>query len=183
MEFSQLVSSRRTVHNYVAEKVSDELVREALRLSLWAPNHKLTFPWVYTWIGPRARNDLAELSVDLKSAKETLSPVKAQATRDNVLTPSHLISLAIRRSDEKRLHEDYATLACSVQIATLQLWSHGVYSKWSTGGWSTHARSYKILGLDPQEVQLEGCLMIGKALHIPPTPERPPLEHFLRNVD
>lgn len=201
MDFSELVLTRRTVHNYSPDPVPDTLVEEALRLSLWAPNHKQTWPWVYSWVGPESRERLADLAVEIKGAKEELSDTKEQAVRQNILGPSHLISLGLKRTpgkgigtllspaqgtnlvfDAHREHEDYATLSCSVQIASLFLWQHGVATKWSTGGWGTHAQTYRVLGLSPDEVRLEGMLMIGKALNSPSVPQRPDLAQFLRRV-
>ena len=185
MDFRELVLTRRTVHNYKRDSVPDSLVEESLRLSLWAPNHRLTFPWVYTVVGPAVRGWLADLAVELKSGKslEKLSEAKAQAVRDSVLNPSHLISLGIKRGkDEDQLHEDYATLACSVQIMSMHLWQHGVATKWSTGGFGVHAKSYAILGLDREQVALQGMLMIGHAQIMPERAERPDLATFLRRV-
>ncbi|MBX3020956.1 MAG: nitroreductase family protein [Bdellovibrionales bacterium] len=179
MDIREMILTRRTVNNYTPEKVPDSVVEEALALSLWAPNHKLTYPWVYTWLGAETRARLGDLNAELKGA----NPIKAKAARDNVVTPSHLISLAIKRSEKvERQHEDYATLSCSVQIATMFLWQHGIATKWSTGGWSMHPRAYEIIGLSPEEVKLEGCLMIGRPQIMPPTPERPPLAQFLRRT-
>ncbi len=199
MDFSELVLTRRTVHNYSPDPVPDALVEEALRLSLWAPNHKMSWPWVYTWIGAESRTRLADLAVELKSAGGELPDVKRKAVRDNVLGPAHLISLGFKRTlgksvgtllsmaagsnlkfDEHREHEDFATLASSVQIMSLFLWQHGVASKWSTGAWGVNPRTYSVLELNPDEVRLEGVLMIGKALNMPTAPERPELSQFLR---
>lgn len=180
MDIRELIKTRRTVGTYTNEKIDDALVREALELSLWAPNHKLTYPWVYTWLGAEARAALGELNAEMKAG----NPVKAKVARENVINPSHLISLAIKRSPDKpeRQHEDYATLSCSVQIISMFLWEHGVATKWSTGGWASHERAYKIIGLNPDEYALEGALMIGRALAMPPAPPRPPLDLVLRKT-
>lgn len=181
MKLDELVRSRRTVHNYTRENVAWAVVERALQLSLWVPNHKLSYPWVYTRIGADARTALADLSVELKAKKGELSDVKRQAIRDNILAPAHILSLGLRRhADERRQHEDFATLACSVQIISLALWEQGVASKWSTGGNWTHAKAYEVLGLDPGNVQLEGALLIGHALHMPEAPARPDLKEILR---
>lgn len=184
MDFSQLARSRRTVHNYTSAGVERAVVEEALRLSLWAPNHKLTFPWVYVMAGPKARRELADLQVDLKRGKDPdISPTKAEAVRQTILNPAYLIALGVRKGEAKRQHEDYATLACSVQIASLYLWEKGIASKWTSSGFMTHERTYKILGLKPEEVQLEGGLFIGHAQLVPEATERPPLEKFLKVTD
>ncbi len=201
MNFRELVLTRRTVHNYQPDPVPEPLVEEALSLSLWAPNHKLSFPWVYTWIQPKSRERLADLAVELKSTKGDLGDAKRKAVRDNVLNPAHLISLGIRRTvtgrgtgtllssnasgtfDVHREHEDFATLACSVQIISLHLWQNGVATKWSTGAWSMHENTYSVLGLNPDEISLQGVLMIGRGQgSAPPTPERPALSQFLRKA-
>jgi nitroreductase len=184
MDLAENTRSRRTVHNYKTDKIADSLVVKALELSLWAPNHKLTYPWVYIWVGAQARARLADLSAELKAAKKGLSEVEKKAVRATVLNPSHLIALGLKRgADAHRLHEDFATLACSVQIASQYLWEQGVCTKWTTGGFLTHARSYEILGVSPEEVQLEGGLMIGLPSVTPVATSRPPLDRFLRRVE
>jgi hypothetical protein len=183
MDFSKLVLDRRTVHNYRAENIPEDVIREALALSLWAMNHRLTFPWVYVVAGAGARGRLADLAVELKSAKEPLNEIKSKATRETVLNPAYLVFLGHKRSEPKQEHEDYATLAASVQILSLALWQKGIGSKWSTGGFTVHARTYEILGLNPAEVKLEGALMIGVPAVVPAAPERPVLEHFLRYTE
>lgn len=183
MDFKQLVLNRRTVHNYKTTPVDDGLVQEALRLSLWSPNHHLTFPWVYLKIGPEARARLADLNVEIKSRKGPLSDVKVKAVRANVLTPSHLIALGRKRNSDVDIeHEDYATLAGSVVIASLFLWEKGIATKWSTGAWTNHPKSYEILGVDAEKIHLEGCLMIGIADIMPQASERPPVAEILKSV-
>lgn len=180
MDFTELVRSRRTVHSYRPATVPEEWVKEALALSLWAPNHRLTFPWIYIQVGPQARTKLADLAVELKSKKSPLSEVQQKAVRDNVLNPSHLIMLGIRRHESaQQMHEDFATLACSVQIASLYLWQKNVATKWSTGGVYIHDKTYEILGIKRSEIQLQGCLIVGEALMVPAAPTRPDLNEFL----
>jgi nitroreductase len=183
MNFRELTKARRTVHSFKESPVDESLVLEALQLSLWAPNHKLTFPWVFTLVGPAAREGLAKLAVELKSQKEPLSDFKANIVRESVIKPAHLVSLAVKRSAKsEQMHEDYATLACSVQIACLDLWQNGIATKWSTSGFARHAKTYSILGLYEAEVQLEGILMVGIAEKFPPAPQRPNCEKFLRRT-
>ncbi|MGE4130580.1 MAG: nitroreductase family protein [Bdellovibrionales bacterium] len=186
MDFQELVVTRRTVHQYKTDKIDDEPVLKALELGLWAPNHKMTWPWRYYWLGPLARRKLADLAVELKSAKESepMSEVKVAATRSNVLNPSHFILLGLAKTPEAhRHHENYATLACSVQIMSMYLWDQGIATKWSTGGFTTHAKTYEVIGASADEVQLEGGLMIGVPATMPAVPARPSLGEFLQRLE
>ena len=180
MEFPELVRGRRTVHNFLTDEVDLQLVREALDLAQWAPNHKQTYPARFVRIGPVARAGLIDLAIELKSAKGELSEVKRNALRDALLKPPHLIGLALRRADDPVIaREDYATLGAAVQTASLHLWRAGVGTKWSTAKWTMSARSYALMGLNPELVALEGCLLIGRAQYIPKTPARPALDQIL----
>lgn len=180
MDFAQLVESRRTVHMYKPDKVDDTLVRQALLSSLWAPNHRLTFPWCYLMVGPVKRAEIAELAVELKREKDELNEIGAKAVRNSVLHPSHWVAMALRRHEKPGVeHEDYATLACSVQIASLYLWQHGIGTKWSTGAMTLHKRTYDILDLSPAEYKLEGALLIGVPQMIPKPPKRPELADIM----
>lgn len=171
MDLKKLITERRTIQSFTAEKVPDEWVREAIELSLWAPNHKFTFPWVYILAGEAARARLGDLAVELKG--------KEQA-RAKMTTPSHLLFVGCKTvEDEKVAHENYATLACSVQLLTLALWEKGVGTKWSTGEYMLHPKTYEILGVSPTDVRLEGAIMIGKAAVVPPARSRPPLSSVL----
>ncbi len=183
MELTELIRSRRTIHNFRPDPVADEAVEEALRLSLWAPNHRTTWPWVYIWVGPIARAKMIDLAIELKSRKSEMTDAKRLALTAALAQPAHLICLGIKRSESKeQTHEDYATLACSVQIAALALWAKGIGSKWSTGGFTNNEKTYKILGLDAQQVSLEGALLIGIPGILPDPIVRPSLDNFLNKT-
>ena len=181
MDFASLARARRTVHDFVPEPVDPALIERAAELALWAPNHKLTFPIRFVDIGPAARARLIELALELKGDG---SEAKRTRVRDALAMPSHLLALGLRRATkEQTRREDYATLAMGVQNACLFLWEADVATKWSSAGWSTHPRAYEILGLDPEDVTLEGCLMIGRARVVPPAPTRPAANHAFRRTE
>lgn len=173
VELTKLIRERRTIQSFTNEKVPDQWVREAMELSLWAPNHRLTFPWYYKLVDGGARQRLADLAVELKGKKAALSETAKQAVRATVTIPSHLLMLGLKpEADDDKSKENYATLACSVQILSLVLWEKGVGVKWSTAGFTRHLQTHAILGI-PDAIQLEGCLFIGKAQVIPPASPRP----------
>lgn len=181
MNLSQLIQERRTIQNFSNEPVADVVVKEALELSLWSLNHKLTFPWFYKIVTRPEREKLTDLAIDLKSKKGPVTDAVKASMRENFLNPSHFVAIGLKKADDAvTAKENFATLACSMQIATLVLWEKGVGSKWTSSGFSTHAKAYEILGISPNEIQLEGGLMIGKAARVPPAVKRPPLDEILR---
>jgi len=180
LNLTQLIRDRRTIQTFTNELVDDAVVREALELSLWALNHRLTFPWFYMIVDRTKREQLAALAIELKSKKGNVSdPVKA-SMRANFMNPSHYIAIGLKKDADPNVDkENFATLSCSVQIASLVLWEKRIGSKWSTSGFSMHQRTYEILGVSPQEVRLEGGLLIGKYDKAPPALPRPALKEIL----
>jgi len=184
MEFPELVRARRTVHNFAATAVDRDLVFEALGLGLFAPNHRLTHPVRFVNVGPTARAGLIELALELKSAKEPIGDVKRKALTDALMAPPYVIGLALKRADKPEVaREDYATLGAGVQTISLHLWNRGIATKWSTAKWTMSARSYALMGLDPELFALEGCLMIGRASFVPAAPRRPTLAEVMTTTD
>lgn len=180
MTLSELIRTRRTVNTYTNAPVDEAVVNEALALSLWAPNHRHTHPWKYALLGTQTRAQLGELAAELKGGGAS---IKGQAARASVTTSAHLLALATTRATEPMVaHEDYATLSCSVQILSLVLWERGIATKWSTAGWTMHPRTYELFGWNPDELKLEGCLMIGVPERIPPAPPRPDLSTVLQRL-
>src|SRR6476660_1748361 len=58
----RLIVSRRTSLRVDTEReVPDELVDRLLRLAVWAPNHKKTFPWRFAVVEGEGRRRLGEL--------------------------------------------------------------------------------------------------------------------------
>lgn len=181
MNFDELAKSRRTIHQYSPEKVDDALVEKALDLALWAPNHKLTFPWRFVSLGPESRLKVAELGVGLKVKQRALSEIERTALRKTYLNPSHLIVLAMKKSaDPTQEREDYASVAMGVQNAALFLWANGVGAKWSSGGLTSHALTYELSGVDPTAEEIVGFLWIGKPERAPAITRRPNLAEVFR---
>ncbi len=45
-DICKIISSRRTIHNFVPDKIPDmAVIKEAIASARWAPNHHLTEPW------------------------------------------------------------------------------------------------------------------------------------------
>ena len=184
MDLNKLIRDRRTIQIFTNEIVSDNDVKEALELSLWAPNHRLTFPWFYMIVDQARREKLANLSIELKSKKTPdgrLTDAVKASMRTAFLNPSHYVALGLKKNSDPAIDkENFATLACSVQLASLVLWEKGIGSKWTTSGFSMSPKTYEILGISMEEIRLEGGLMIGKFAKVPPVVPRPSIDKIIR---
>jgi len=181
MNLKELIRTRRTVHQFKAESLPWSDMEEALELSLWAPNHRLTFPWKFIKVSDEQRAQMVDLAISLKTSKDpSYSEIKKQALKNRLMAPAYWISLGINRNPDSHIfEEDQATMSCSVQIASLALWEKGIGSKWSTGGFSMHDKTYEILKVSKESHYLMGVLFVGKVDVMPPTPNRPELSRFL----
>lgn len=181
MDIRTAILDRRTVHEFSGESVDTETVSEGLKLALWAPNHKLTFPWKFYWAGSETKAKLVQLAADLKSQQPTPpSEIMLNALKNKLGSCSEMIAIGCKKSEsEFQQREDYATVACGLQNTCLYLHSKGIQTKWSTGGFTRHEKTYEILGVDSAEVDIVGILLIGLAKTEPRVPERPGLDEFL----
>lgn len=185
MHLKDIILSRRTVHTYNNQPVSLELLKEALGLGLWAPNHRLTYPWRFALVGVESRKKLAALKAELKAAKGGGPPsaIQIQMVEKTYLAPSRMVVLGMDRNGDPGVErEDYATIAMAVQNISLFLWQHGVGTKWSSGGATSHPRAYQILGINPEQTEIVGFLWVGRFDQAPDAPERPDLPQYLREI-
>ena len=132
--FEELVTTRRTVHLYRTDSVDDEIIARALKAAHHAPNHKLTWPWRFTQVGPDTRAQLAELAVVVKERQAPLMEGQREKIVAKITNPAELIVVSLLRcEDEFRAREDYAAASCAIQNLMLSLHADAVGSKWSTG--------------------------------------------------
>ena len=181
MSILKTILERRTIHEYTSKPIDFEVIKQSLEAALHAPNHRHTHPWLFVHVGPKARGQLADLAVEIKSSPGSpLNDVMIQAIRKKVLEPNHLIVFCRKHCpDAHQAREDYASIACAVQNFSLCLWEKGVGTKWSTGAIIRHPSAYEILTLDSQSFHIEGFLWAGVPQKIPEKPKRPQLEDIV----
>lgn len=179
MNTIEALTSRRTAHHYTKEPVPQDWVVEALEAAIRAPNHKLTNPWRFFQIGAQTRPEIVEIALEAKRAFREITSADEAAIRSKVGDSSVLILVGqALAKDELRRKEDYASVACAIQNFSLAMWDHGVATKWSTGPFVTHEKTYELLGIDPKEIELVGAVFAGYPKVIPQTPRTPLSEVF-----
>ena len=157
---AERIRGRRTTNLFLKQKVSAGIVRDAIEVARWAPNHHLTEPWQFYLLGERAIADSIELIRDnaAKKKDEAFGEFKAQSAR---AIPGWLVLTCKKSADEILQLEDYASCCCALQNLMLYLSEAGIASKWTTGDITRDARFHAILGSDPDREFVVGLVWYG----------------------
>ena len=176
-EFAEVLRGRRTIDQYLQTKVPDELVREAIEVATWAPNHFVSEPWRFMLPGKETVGRIVELCAEIVSSDKgsELGEHKRKAWSEK---PGWLIVTCPFNDDALREKEDYAACCTAVQNFMLYLWKAGVGSKWTTGPITRDKRFFDIIGVDKEKFFVVAMLWFGYP-KVTPTQTRAALNDVL----
>jgi nitroreductase len=179
-EFARVLRGRRTVDQYLQTKVPDELVREAIEVATWAPNHYVSEPWRFILPGSETVERIVALNAEIVAANKTRDhgEHKRRLWREK---PGWLIVTCRRSDDALREREDYAACCAAIQNLTLYLWKAGIGSKWTTGPVTRDPRFFDVIGSDADAEFVVGMLWYGYP-KITPSQSRKPLAEVLTEL-
>ena len=174
---ADLIRSRRTIHDFLEEPAPPALVRKAIGLARWAPNHHLTEPWHFYLLGSETATAIARLNSELVTAKNGPEAGAAKLDRWSRI-PGWILVTCDRSDDPLRSREDYAACCCAIHNLSLFLWSEGIGVKWTTGAVTRDPRFYDLVWVDPAAETVVGLVWYGYPAEIP-NPARRPVEEVL----
>ena len=167
----EVLRERRTIPKFKPEVVPQKTILEAIELARWAPNHKLTEPWRFYFLGPETTSQIAHLNAKLVEQKR--GPEAAQKKLARWLTmPGWLLVTSQLAEDALRRKEDYASCCCAIHNLTLALWSQGIGVKWTTGPVTRDPGFYELVDVDPAQEEVVGVLWYGYPAEVPVAPIR-----------
>ncbi len=176
------IRSRRTTKLFRKRKVSSTLIREAIEVARWAPNHHLTEPWHFYLLGPNKVAAAARLIGDIvreTKGDEDLAGFKEQSA---LAMPGWLLVTCRKSDDELTEREDYAAVCCAVQNLTLYLAEAGVACKWTTGLVTRDPRFFDLLDIDMEREFVVGLFWYGYPKTLP-TQSRKDVADILSETD
>lgn len=174
---ARAIRTRRSIQLFRPEKPEPALVRQAVDLARWAPNHKLTEPWRFYVLGELSSRRLAERNAELVRAD--LGDGAAENKLKRWLGIPGWLALTCRKTEDSfREREDYAACCCAAQNMMLFLWTHGVGMKWTTGPVTRDPEFFKILDISDQKEFVVSLFMYGYPADTPVT-ERAGVEEHL----
>jgi nitroreductase len=158
---AELIRGRRTINLFEPEPVAASVLRDAIELARWAPNHRLTEPWRFYALGLRSTAAAIDCWVGFEA--EIKGEASAAARRKRLeAVPGHFIVTSAKHEDELIELENYAATCCAAQNLALYLWQRGVGVKWTTGAITREQRFYDVLGIDAGRERIAGYFWYGR---------------------
>ena len=170
----QALLGRRTVNNFDPHRTVDPaIVDQAVHAAIYAPNHKMTEPWRFIFLGNQTITAIATLNAATISQKDAAKG-ETKRQRWQAIPGWCVVTCAKSPSDPVQEREDYAATSCAIQNFMLSLWSHNVGTKWTSGPITRTTEFADLCGIDPAKELVVGCLWYGHAdgLQAIPAPRR-----------
>ena len=179
-EFAEVLRGRRTVDQYLQTPVPEKLVREAVEVATWAPNHYVSEPWRFILPGKGTVRRIVDLCTEIVAADKgtELGEHKRKSWGEK---PGWLIVTCPFSDDAMREKEDYAACCTAAQNFMLYLWKAGVGSKWTTGSITRDKRFFDIIEVDKEKFFVVAMLWFGYP-KVTPTQSRAPLDDVLTEL-
>lgn len=172
MELRDVVRARRTHKVYGADPIDRTVLEELFEFARWAPNHRLTNPWRFRVVGPKALQRLKDAEGDPVAAKKL----------DRAPTLVAVTSLSSPDASEAEREEDLMAAACAAYVVLLAATDRGLASYWRTPGVLTRPEGRAALGMNEEE-RFVGLLHLGAARQSPQAPTREPVAKVATFLD
>ena len=170
MELEEAIRTRRTHKACTPEPLDRETLDELFELARWAPNHKLTNPWRFRVVGPRALERLKAAGND---------PVAA-AKLDRA--PTLVVVSATQSGDPVLDEEDLLAAGTAAYVILLAAHGRGLAGYWRTPAVLRSAAGRAALGV-PDDERVIGLLQLGYPRQEPRVPERAPVAEVAMYLD
>jgi nitroreductase len=132
-DFSALARARRT--NLMIDRERDvdaSIVQQLCELATWAPNHKLTWPWVFAEVRGDARLRIGGVCADVMAAQGEPEPRVAKTRGKFARTPVLLVVGSEAGDSQLRTDENRDAVSAAVQTLLLGATALGLASFWSS---------------------------------------------------
>ena len=166
MDVEEAIRERRTQKVFRPEPVPRELLGELLELACWAPNHNLTNPWRFRWVGPDSLAKLKQAAGPDSASKLDRAPTLVAASQ-------------IRSEDPVQDQEDLCATACAVYAVLLAAHNRGLASYWRTPGVLRTEEGLAALEI-PSHERFVALIHLGWARQEKTPPERLPNAEYVR---
>ncbi|HET8650911.1 MAG TPA: nitroreductase [Gemmatimonadales bacterium] len=176
----EAIGARRSIKQFGSAPIGREAIEVLLDAFVQAPNHRMTQPWRFYVLGPKARRAYGE-ALGARKARKVDDPEAARAVVEKVaaaeaaLPAAIAVSMTLDENPEVR-EEDYAATMMGVQNLMLAALAIGLGSHLKTGAVMDDPRARAAVGV-PAGERIVAIIHLGEAAAEPePKPRRPAAE-------
>lgn len=166
------IVTRRSVPQFKPDPVPREVIQRLLDAAVWAPNHRLTEPWVFHVLGEKTKRRFAELRRDARAAvlpnptAPEVQPALQKIVDDTVHTPVIIVVTAQGHDDPELQEENYWAAFGAAYAFMLGAWSLGIGTYFRTGALRDAPALREMLRLPP-DYRVIGFLYTGYPATVP----------------
>ena len=151
---AEFIRGRRSVDQFTDDTPDPAIIRDAVEVARWAPNHHLTQPWRFYQLGPKTQDAIIDLNTRLVAERKGDEVAIAKRERWQSM-PGWLAITCVVEDDP------VTACACAIQNLSLYLHSAGLASKWISGEVTRHPDLASILDIDSAREYCVGLLWYG----------------------
>ena len=177
MNLLDSIKARRSIKTFTDRAVSREEIEQLLTAACKAPNHRMTEPWRFYVLGPRARRAYGE-ALGHRKAKRVDDPeagkavVKKVAETHESLPTMVAVAITVDENPEIR-EEDFAAAYMGIQNLLLVAHSMGLGTHIKTGAIMDDPAARAAVGL-PEGERIVATINIGEPDGLPDGRARQP---------
>jgi nitroreductase len=177
MDVQHAIRMRRSIKRFTDRALSAAEIERLLEVAALAPNHKMTQPWRFYVLGPRARRAYGEALGARKARKlddvDAAAQVIAKVSGENEALPA-VIACAMKVSeDPERLREDFAATFMGVQNLCLAAVAAGLGTHIKTGAIMDDLAARAAVGVTEDE-RIVAIINLGEPDEVPAPKTRTP---------
>ena len=177
MNILELVNARRSIKSFTDRPVSREEIEQLLSAVCQAPNHRMTEPWRFYVLGPRARRGYGE-ALGRRKAERIDDPEAGKAVvakvADTLESLPAMVVVAVRVHENPEIREeDFAAAYMGIQNLSLVAHSMGLGTHLKTGAIMDDPAARAAVGL-PEGERIVATINIGEPDGLPDGQARRP---------
>ncbi len=176
MDLLDIIRGRRSVKEFSDRPIPRQEMERLLDAAVQAPNHRMTEPWRFYVLGPRARRAYGE-AVGARKARKVDDPSAAGAVLEKVAgsheaLPAMLAVSVVQDEDPGVREEDYAATFMAIENLCLLAHADGLGTHIKTGGVMDDPGAREAVGVTEGE-RIVATIFLGFPAQLPePKPRR-----------
>lgn len=186
MKVSEAIRARRSIKRFTEREVTRAEIEQLLEAAALAPNHKLTQPWRFYVLGPRARAAYGRVLGGRKARKlEDAAAGEAvieKVAREHEALPAMIVFAMTQHEDPELREEDYGAVMMALQNLALAAVELGLGTHIKTGAVMADPDARRAAGVATDE-RIVAVVNVGEPAEQPGPKARQSAAAFTRWLD